>query len=194
MSDPTPNSRKSPRIHFSILGLALVLITLLALGAGGRAGAAVVTNSPSATQVDVAFDDECERLLLREVPKTKKELLVASYIITRQSIVEAICRVAERKVPVKLKFDERQADYEGMKKALEKLRKAGVTCTPIKFSSRYAQMHDKFIIMDRQRVLTGSYNFTTTASRENYENLVLIESPKVAEEFARAFERIHAKN
>lgn len=55
-------------------------------------------------------------------------------------------------------------------------------------------MHDKFLVIDRQKVLTGSYNFTTTASKENYENLVLIEAPKIAEEFARAFERIHAKN
>lgn len=157
-------------------------------------GAAVVTNAAAATQVDVAFDEECERLLLREVPKVKKELLVASYIITRASIVEAICRAAERKVTVKLKYDERQSDYEGMRKALDKLRKSGVTCTAIKFNNRFAQMHDKFLVMDRQRVLTGSYNFTTTASKENYENLVLIENAKTAEEFARAFDRIHGKN
>ena len=75
-----------------------------------RTSAAAGTNAPTATQADVAFDEQCEHLLLREVPKAKKELLVASYIITRQSIVEAICRVAERKVPVKLKFDERQSD------------------------------------------------------------------------------------
>ena len=55
-------------------------------------------------------------------------------------------------------------------------------------------MHDKFIVLDRQKVLTGSYNYTTTASRENYENLVFIENAKIAEEFARAFERIHTKN
>ncbi len=183
-------SVSKPRKIFPSLGGLLLVSLWLALGAP----AAVVLNTNTATQVDVAFDEDCERLLLREVAKAKKELLVATYIITRQSIVEAICRLAERKVPVKLKYDDRQSDYEGMKKALEKLRKAGVVCTAIKFSSRYGQMHDKFLVMDRQRVLTGSYNFTTTASKENYENLVLIESPKIAEEYARAFDRIHAKN
>jgi phosphatidylserine/phosphatidylglycerophosphate/cardiolipin synthase-like enzyme len=170
-----------------------VLAALLALGAGGRAGAAVVTNA-SATQVEAAFDGECERLLLREVPKAKQELLVAAYIITRAGIVDAICRAAERKVVVKLKYDERQAEYEGMKTALEKLRRAGASCTAISFASSYAQMHDKFIVIDRQRVLTGSFNFTSTAARENYENLVLIEAAKTAAEFARAFERIRTKN
>jgi phosphatidylserine/phosphatidylglycerophosphate/cardiolipin synthase-like enzyme len=185
-----PKPWKTSRRSFPSLGRILLLSAWLTLGVN----AAVVTNANTAVQADVAFDEDCERLLLREVAKAKKELLVASYIITRQSIVEAISRIAERKVPVKLKYDDRQADYEGMRKALEKLRKAGVTCTAIKFSSRYGQMHDKFLVIDRQKVLTGSYNFTTTASKENYENLVLLESPKIAEEFARAFDRIHAKN
>ena len=125
---------------------------------------------------------------------TKKEMLVASYIITRPSIVEAICHVAEHKVTVRLKYDERQADYEGMKKALDKLRKAGVSCTAVKFRSNYAQMHDKFIVMDHQKVLTGSYNYTTTASKENYENLVFIDNAKIAGEFAQAFDQIRTKN
>jgi len=78
---------KKRRTGFPTLGKTLLLAGLLIIGRTGlRAG----TNST--TQVEVAFDDQCERLLLREVPKTKKELLVASYIITRPSIVDAICR------------------------------------------------------------------------------------------------------
>ena len=68
-----------------------------------------------------------------------------------------------------------------------------MTCTAIKFSSHDAQMHDKFIVIDRQKVLTGSYNYTMTASQENYENLVFIDCPKIADEFAHAFERTHGK-
>jgi phosphatidylserine/phosphatidylglycerophosphate/cardiolipin synthase-like enzyme len=173
-----------------VLGLA-ALGTLLTLG--GRTGAADLTGA-AAPQVEAAFDEQCEHLLLREVPKARQELLVAAYLITHPGIVTALCNAAEHKVVVRLKYDERQADYEGMKKALEKLRKAGVLCTSIKFSSPYAQMHDKFIVIDRQRVLTGSFNYTTTASKENCENLVLIVSAKIAEEFARAFDRIHSRN
>ena len=173
-----------------VVGLA-ALGMLLALG--GRAGPADLTGA-AAPQVDAAFDEQCEHLLLREVPKARRELLVAAYLITHPAIVTALCNAAERKVVVTLKYDERQADYEGMKKALEKLRKAGVICTGIRFSSSFAQMHDKFIVIDRQRVLTGSFNYTTTASKENCENLVLIVSPKIAEEFAGAFGRIRARN
>lgn len=162
---------------------------------GLRVLAAVLTNTADLVQVETAFDTECERVVLREIPKTKQELIVTTYIITRASVIDAICRVAERKVPVKLKYDERLADdSSGMKKALDKMRKAGVECTAVKFRSAYGKMHDKFIVIDRRQVLTGSYNFTTTASKENYENLVLLDSPKIAAEFIRAFEQIHAKN
>ena len=142
-------------------------------------------------QVEVAFDEDCEKIILRELPKAKQELVVTTYIITRACVIDAICRVAERKVPVKLKYDERLSDDSAsMKRALEKMRKAGVACAAVKSRGSYGKMHDKFIVIDRQRVLTGSYNFTTTASKDNYENLVFIESPQVADEFIRAFERI----
>ena len=175
-----------------MMGLA-ALGWLLALGTGGRAGAATVTNS-TAVRVEAAFDDQCESLVLREVPKVKKELLVAAYIVTRPNIVAALCTAAERKVAVKLKYDGRQAEADLMQKALDRLRKAGVICTAVKFQSPYALMHDKFIVIDRQKVLTGSFNYTSTAAHENYENLVLLDTPKIAEEFARAFDRIRANN
>ena len=71
------------------------------------AARALATNVPP--QLEVAFDEYCERLLLREVPKARKELLVASCLITRPSIVTALCNAAERKVVVRLKYDEQQA-------------------------------------------------------------------------------------
>lgn len=179
------------RQHLTLLGVATLLLGLTSV----RTLAATATNTVNAVQVEAAFEEDCERLVLREIPKARQELVVTTYIITRASVIDAICQVAERKVPVQLKYDERlAADSRGMKKALEKMRKAGVECAPVKFRSAYGKMHDKFVVIDRRRVLTGSYNFTTTASKENYENLVLIESPKIAEEFIHAFDQIHAKN
>ena len=54
-------------------------------------------------------------------------------------------------------------------------------------------MHHKFVVIDRQRVLTGSANFTSsglhgdagqTSSRGNVNHLLQLNSPELAQLFA----------
>ena len=40
--------------------------------------------------------------------------------------------------------------------------------------------HDKIMIIDRQTVITGSFNFTKAAEEKNAENLLIIQSPELA--------------
>ncbi len=51
-----------------------------------------------------------------------------------------------------------------------------------------SKMHHKFVILDRQMVLTGSYNWTLESESENHENLVILEGPEPVEAYAREFE------
>jgi phosphatidylserine/phosphatidylglycerophosphate/cardiolipin synthase-like enzyme len=53
-----------------------------------------------------------------------------------------------------------------------------------------AKMHHKFTVVDRRIVLTGSYNYTTSATEANRENLVRIESYRVAGDYLAEFERL----
>jgi phosphatidylserine/phosphatidylglycerophosphate/cardiolipin synthase-like enzyme len=48
-------------------------------------------------------------------------------------------------------------------------------------------LHDKFIVIDKERVISGSYNFTEKANSNN-ENIILAEVPMVAKFYARLFE------
>lgn len=50
-------------------------------------------------------------------------------------------------------------------------------------------LHHKFMVIDQQRVLTGSYNFTEKANSNN-ENLMLAESPVAARHYAHIFEML----
>jgi len=52
-------------------------------------------------------------------------------------------------------------------------------------------MHHKVIIIDQLIVITGSYNFTTSAETTNDENLVIIFSPEVAARFMEEFQRVY---
>ena len=144
---------------------------------------------PEPAQVEVAFDQDCEKLLLDEVATARSELLVAAYLITRDNIVDALVRAAQRGVKVRLKYDAGEESGDKMKAAIKKMDAKGVACEGIQLAA-WTIMHHKFIVVDRKRVLTGSYNFTSSASRRNYENLVLIDSPRVAQAYAKEFESI----
>ena len=51
-------------------------------------------------------------------------------------------------------------------------------------------MHHKFAIFDRQRLLTGSYNWTRSAADYNEENFIITEEPVLLEEFKKQFDQL----
>ncbi len=167
----------------------LVFVLLVCLAVGGLIHPAVAATARLPAFVTAAFDDNCEDLLVREIQGARREILVAIYVFTRPRVVNAIVNAAGRGVRVRVKYDARQASYKGMRKVLRRLRSKGAQCSGIHLGGR-ALMHHKFMVIDGLRVLTGSFNYTWTASRENYENIVLIESPQVAAAFAREFEKL----
>ncbi len=51
-----------------------------------------------------------------------------------------------------------------------------------------SKLHHKFVILDAQTVLTGSYNWTTESEEENYDNLVILRDSQLAQAYTREFE------
>ena len=49
--------------------------------------------------------------------------------------------------------------------------------------SRHAISHNKIIIIDKETVITGSFNFTKAAEEKNAENLLIIRNKKLAEAY-----------
>jgi phosphatidylserine/phosphatidylglycerophosphate/cardiolipin synthase-like enzyme len=55
-------------------------------------------------------------------------------------------------------------------------------------------LHHKVFIVDGQFVLTGSFNFSASATRSNDENLLIINDPDLARLYAQEFERRWAES
>ena len=53
-----------------------------------------------------------------------------------------------------------------------------------------SKMHHKFVILDRQTVLTGSYNWTLESEDQNYENLVMLRDPHPVRKYVEEFEAL----
>ena len=67
-----------------------------------------------------------------------------------------------------------------------------LTC-PVYYDFMHAIAHNKIIIIDGATVLTGSFNFTDAAEKNNAENLLILHSKKLASRYLENWE-LHLKH
>ena len=155
--------------------------------------AAEVAESSGSGHIKAVFGKGCDEMLIEEIGSAKSDIVVAIYSFTHQRIARAFAKAASRGVEVRLKYDETQADWQGMKEALKILEEAGIKPEPVKMTKEYSGMHHKFTVIDGQKVLTGSFNYTAAGDQLNYENLVLISSKPIAEAYNKEFQAIQSR-
>jgi len=117
--------------------------------------------------------DEPERVLAtlyRRVP-SGGFIHVAIYSLTHPVIVKALTDAKHRGVDVRVIVDSGQLRQRNMKVAVSTLEIAG---TPVKTNAFHGLMHMKISNVNREYVTTGSYNYTTSASKYNEECLYVI--------------------
>lgn len=114
-----------------------------------------------------------------------------SYSFTSAAVVAALLRAKKRGVAVSVVADHRNNviddRYGRARAALSALANAGCDVRTI---SAYPIHHDKVLIVDRQTVELGSFNFSAAAARANSENvLVNWHNPMLAEVYLAHFAR-----
>ena len=147
---------------------------------------------PIQTQIDAlcAFNEECEAVVLQAIEKSRESIWVAAYAFTRARIAAALVDAHRRGVRVEVKMDSNQAEFPGAQKLIEGLRSAGIPVALIHTAGEYSAMHNKFMVFDLRWVVAGSYNFTTVAQVSNWENLIWMDSPDMAEQYKQAWDAI----
>ena len=136
---------------------------------------------------------KCSVHILREIEQAKKELLVAVYAFTHDELAHALVRAKKRGVTVRVVIDrEFDADsnrskgkfFEAQKIPLRRL--SGLP-SPTQ-DTKIGLMHQKFAVIDRRIVFSGSYNWTHAADSSNDENLLLFrDAGPLAEEYRKTF-------
>ena len=59
--------------------------------------------------------------------------------------------------------------------------------------SRHAIAHNKIMIIDKETVITGSFNFTKAAEEKNAENLLIMKNKELAKVYIENWYK-HKKN
>ncbi|MCM8535373.1 MAG: phospholipase D-like domain-containing protein [Lentisphaeraceae bacterium] len=140
----------------------------------------------------VYFDNECEDIVIDEIAKAKKRIRVAIFTFTRFSIAKAMIKAKARKVDIQIIVDKKQAESEYGQKILNLLRKHNIEITLFPTAER-VHMHHKFLIVDSRSVITGSYNFTTAASKHNSENIISFNDANIAQHYVKEWNKLKLK-
>jgi phosphatidylserine/phosphatidylglycerophosphate/cardiolipin synthase-like enzyme len=139
-------------------------------GAGGKGNGAA---APAGQVIDVAFspNEGSEDLVVRAIASARSNIGVAAYSFTSPAVAKALLTAKKRGVDVRVVVDENGNRSKASLAALNLLANADI---PTRTISRYAIHHDKYMVIDKTTVQTGSFNYSKAAAKSNSENVVVI--------------------
>lgn len=123
--------------------------------------------------------------LARYILLARESIDVCQYSITNQFLTEAILRRYKLGVKVRIITDHEGANI--LSSQLEEFYKLGIQIRPHRGNGL---MHNKFIIIDGSIVATGSFNFTSQAMMENYENIVVTDQTDIVGRYIQNFSKM----
>lgn len=151
--------------------------------AAGGAGNPGISRLTIQAQATVAFspDGGGEQIIVAAINAASQRILVQAYGFTDKAILSALAQAKRRGVDVRVildKSNERQGGQSPYSGATY-MANAGV---PVWIDYQPAIAHNKVMIIDGNEVITGSFNFTTSAQRRNAENVLILSGvPQLAQ-------------
>jgi len=112
---------------------------------------------------------------------------MAIHFLDLWSIRDALIDAHRRGVTVRLVTE---SDYMDVPE-IQELRAAGI---PVLGDRREGRMHNKFVVIDRQEVWTGSLNLSVNGAYSYDNNLVRVRSSSLAEDFTTEFEEMFVED
>ncbi len=136
----------------------------------------------------IPFDDVTtggvEEHLIALIDAAQSSIDAAMFEFNLQNVADALIAAHERGVTVRVVYDDEHTEDDPQ---IEQLIDAGIPATP---DERGAYMHNKFFVFDRATVWTGSMNITINGSYRNNNNVIVIRSSKLAQNYTTEFEEM----
>ena len=154
----------------------LVLIVLFAMSS--LPSSVKAESAASLPRVCFSPEGHCASIILDEIAAAKRSIRVQAYSFTSHDIADALIAASKRGVDVAVIVDKSQTSERYS--VLSDLSDAHLA---VFIDHCCAIAHNKVIIIDEHRLLTGSYNFTKAAESKNAENLLLLDDPTLAKAY-----------
>lgn len=149
--------------------------------------ASTTTTVPSTAPAAAHFSpgQSCVNAIGELMRGARQIVEICVFTITDDRITHEIMAAHRRGVTVRVISDDEKAEDRGSD--IGRIAGAGV---PVRIDRSPFHMHHKFALFDRRSVVTGSFNWTRSASEYNHENLVVCADHTLIDRFGAEFERL----
>ena len=136
-------------------------------------------------------EDRLDLVAVDAIDGATDHIFVAVFSLRLDALIDALIRAHERGVKVSVITDRKQSETTTSD---ERLRDAGIAVVEaLNATTPFTAMHQKFMVVDGDTTLVGSYNWSYTATFSSYEDLAVIaDDREVAAAFAGEFGRLWA--
>jgi phosphatidylserine/phosphatidylglycerophosphate/cardiolipin synthase-like enzyme len=162
--------------------ILFVILLAVSLPVVGATADLTLHNAPAS--VYFSPDGGATKAIVRAIDGATLEVLVQAYSFTSAPIAKALVDAHKRGVSVEAILDksQRTEKYTGATFLANNM-------IPTYIDAAHVIAHNKIIIIDKQTVITGSFNFTKAAESKNAENLLIITSKDLANYYLDNWQR-----
>jgi len=153
----------------------MILLLLVLLFGCSNTQATDVTLNNTQTQVYFSPKGGCTTAIVGEISKAKTEILVQAYSFTSRDIAKALVDANKRGVHTEIILD--RSNRSQKYSAADFTFNMGI---PTFIDAEHAIAHNKVMVIDKETVITGSFNFTKAAEEKNAENVLILKNKELA--------------
>lgn len=192
MNTTSQNSKEIGLREFLVTLLLIVLLwaskDILGIdltNGSGEPGEAIqiAFTAPQAAQGAEHLELRMDQRLIELIETARKRVWVAAFDLELENVAEALLQAYRRGIDVRIVTDSDYLDEKGASRLLAK----GVA---IVGDDREAFMHNKFVVLDEDILWTGSWNLTYNGTYRNDNNVVIVKSPALAENYSLEFDEM----
>ena len=154
----------------------------------------------------------CQRLHAHETRSSFMQMLeylegakridICIYMFTLKELADLLIRMRQKGCYVRIitdslrgadgKVDLNSGQYKGTGDQIPRLRAMGITVKEIGNTEDTGRplMHNKFVVIDNQRCIFGSFNWTKQAVLRNNESIALSDDPDFVRPLVKEFDRL----
>jgi len=158
-----------------IMTQIMILLLLVFILRCSNSQAVDINLNKTPAQVYFSPNGSCTDAIVKEIGKAKSEILVQAYSFTSKEIAKALVDAHKRGVHTEIILDKSTKSQKYS--AADFTFNMGI---PTFIDDEHAIAYNKVMVIDKETVISGSFNFTKAAEEKNAENLLILKSKELA--------------